>query len=368
MTLGSNSLRVLLLAPCAALALACGDPPEVAAAPADAIRAAVRVEPVVPRSMTASLSVSGVVEAESHIDLAFRVTGFVERFEVDEGDRVERGQVLAELDLADFERDVRSASAHLARADAHARNASRGFDRQQKLRERGTASERAFDEAQSAHDMAQAEQLEARMEVERAEDHLRKATLRAPVSGFVARRRLEPQELANSNEPVLELVQLDRVKVRAGLADTSLADVAIGAPAFVTSQQWGDRRFEGRVARIGVAADRFTRTVPIEIELENPDLAFRPDLVVRVEIPTDEPEPHILVPLASVLRDTSLEPFCFVASGEDGALRAERRVVKLGSVHEERVIIEAGLARGDRVIIRGQHFLRPGDPVQIVER
>jgi RND family efflux transporter MFP subunit len=365
--LGSTPHLALLLILCASLSLACGNAPEVAAAPTDEIRTAVRVEPVVPQALAPSLSISGVVEAQAHVDLAFRVTGFVERFEVDEGDRVEVGDVLAELDLADFERDVRSGKARLARANAHARNASAAFARQQKLRENGTSSERAFDEARSAHDMSRAEQQEARMGLEQAEDHLNKATLRAPISGFVARRRLEPHELANSNVPVLELVQLDRVKVRAGVADTWLGRVAKGGKAFITSPQWGDRKFEGRIARIGVSADRSTRTVPIEIELDNPELAFRPDLVVHIEIPTESPQPHLLVPLASVLRDTRLAPFCFVAEGDAGALRAERREVTLGAVHEDRVIIEAGLARGDRVIVRGQHFLRPGDAVQVAE-
>ncbi len=350
-----------------ALLLACGEPQDVSAAPSDTTRTAVRVEAVEPRPLAPSLSVSGVVEAQAHIDLAFRVTGFVERFEVDEGDRVEAGDVLAELDLADFEREVRSGKARLSRANAHARNAAAAFSRQQRLRENGTSSERAFDEARSAHDMARAEQLVALTGLEQAEDRLAKATLRAPVSGFIARRSLEAHELATSNQPVLELVQLDRVKVRAGVSDTWLGRIERGDAAYVTSSQWGERRFEGRLARIGVSADSASRTVPIEVELDNPQLAFRPDLVVRIEIPTQAPEPHILVPLGSVLRDTRLTPFCFIANGDPEALRAERREVALGDVHEDRVVVTSGLARGDRVIVRGQHFLRPGDAVRIAE-
>jgi RND family efflux transporter MFP subunit len=367
--MNATSRQILLALLTAGLALslaACGDA-DVGAAPQAETRTAVRAESVRQETLTPLLSVSGLVEAQAQIELAFRVTGFVERFEVDEGDRVGADQVLAVLDLADFDRDVRGARARQERAGAHARNASQAFERQRQLRENGTSSERAYDEARSAHDMARAEHVEARMELERAEDHQRKATLRSPVDGYVARRLLEPHELATSNVPVFHIVQLDEVTVRAAIADTELSRIAKGGAAFVSSPQWGERRFEAEISQIDVAADPVTRTVPFEVALPNPALSFRPNQVVRVEIPTSEPEPHILVPLSSVLRDSRLAPFCFVASEDGSGLRAEQRPVTLGAVFGDRVVIEGGLATGEQVITRGQHFLRPGDALRIVE-
>ena len=99
------------------------------------------------------------------------------------------------------------------------------------------------------------------------------------------------------------------------------------------------------------------------IASQEPDT--RPDTVSR-KISTGAAEQHILVPLAAVLRDAELTPFCFVASG-DGTKRAQRRTVGIGAVHGEHVVVTSGLEVGDHVITRGQHFLRPGDLVRVVE-
>jgi multidrug efflux system membrane fusion protein len=346
--------------------LACDEAPAVSAGPAGDAAVAVRVERAVSRALAPTISVPGLVEPKSRIALAFRVTGFVERYAVGEGDRVEAGDVLAELDADDFERRVRVARAALDHAAARARSAAQSYERQSRLRDRNTSSEHTYDEAKSAHEMARAELTEARMHLEQAEDELRKTVLTAPVAGYVERRLVEEHELASARTPVLRLSQLDVVTVRAAVADKFLPRLRVGTSVTIESPQWPDRRFEAPIARIDVAADAATRTVPFEVDLANPDLALRPELVVHVEIATGAAEELILVPLAAVLRDAELTPFCFVASG-DGTKRARRRAVSIGAVHGEHVVVTSGLEAGDRVITRGQHFLRSGDAVRVVE-
>lgn len=358
-------IPVLWLAASCVTAAACGEAPADSSVPAPSL--AVRVERVTPEKLRSALSMPGIVESKSRISLAFRVTGFLERLHVEEGDHVEAGDVLAELDATDLERDVREGRAALERARAHSRNAELAFERQRRLRESDTASQRAYDEAESAYRMARAEALEARTRLERSEDRLAKATLRAPVAGYVERLLVEEHELATAETPVLILTELDVVTVRAAVADSMVSRLRVAGTAAVRSTQWPGRIFEGRIARIDVAADAATRTVPFEIELENPELALRPELVVQVEIPTGAPVSGILVPLAAVLRGADTRPFCFVAvDGEDGT-RAERRPVSIGAVHGERVVVTDGLRPGESVVVRGQHFLRPGNPVRIVE-
>jgi RND family efflux transporter MFP subunit len=327
---------------------------------------AVELERVERRQVTPALRVPGLVEAKSRIELAFRVTGFVERFEVDEGDTVARGDVLAVLDRADFERETRSAEAALARARAHARDARQTFERRQRLRESGTASQEAYERADSAHEMAEAEVSAARTRVEQARDHLAKATLRAPIDAAIEARLAEPHELASAEAPVLVLTQLETVTVRASLADAAAAGLRVGRPARVWSPLRPDAPLEGKVVRIGVAADVATRTIPFEIELDNAERVLLPQLAVDVEIPTGEPRRELLVPMAAVLRDADTRLFCFLAVESDGALRAERRRVETGAVHGDRIAIASGLREGDRLIVRGQHFLRAGEAVNPV--
>ena len=318
---------------------------------------------VQPEPVTPTLVVPGIVEADARIELSFRVTGYVERFHVDEGDRVEAGQVLAVLDQADLEREVKTARAVLERAAAQAEEARRAYERQRKLHERNSASEQAYDSARSTDEMAQAELREARVRLEMAEDRLAKATLRAPRDAYVERRLVEEHELAAAQTPVLVLTVLDRVIVRAAVADVHLPRLRVGAPARVKTSQRPDAPLAGVIERVDLAADPGTRTVPFEVAVENPGLVLRPELVVEVEVPLGEPEVRTLVPLAAVLRGSDTRPFCFLE--REGV--AERRLVTLGSLYEERVSIESGLSAGDRLIVRGQHFLRPGDRVAVVE-
>lgn len=363
--------RALALAALAALAAACGEasvPSSASAppAPSAASAKAVTLEALAPRPVTRSVTAPGVVEAQARIALAFRVPGFVERFHVDEGDRVEAGALLAELERDELERALRRARAALARAEAQAGDAQRALERQTELLARNATPVQRYEEARSAVEMAEAERDQARVAVETAADQLDKAALRAPVAGTVERRMAEPHERATPEVPVLVLTRLDPATVRAALADTRAAALRVGALAWVRTPLRPGRRLEGRIARIAVAADPATRTLPFEVEVPNPDGALRPELSVDVEVPTGPAEPLLLVPLAAVLRDVDTRPFCFGAVERGGALHAERRPVTLGEVYGERVAVTSGLAPGDRVVVRGQHFLRPGDPLRPV--
>ncbi len=359
-----NLVVVALLLALLLLSVACGDAPAVSS-PAE-LPAAVRVEVVQPQPVGRTLDVPGLVESRHRIELAFRVTGFIERFAVEEGDRVEAGAVLAELDRDELEREVRAARAALARATAHAADAARTFARQKELLARSSTSRQSFDRAQGQLDMARADEREARVGLEMAEDRLAKAVLKAPVSGVIEDRLLDPHELATAQTPVLVLTDLDRVKVRAAISDAQLGRLRVGAEARVRTPLWPERTFTGRVARIGVAANPATRTVPFEVEIENPDHALRPELVVSVQVPLGAPAATTLVPLSAVLRDVDTRPFCFVAVADGEATRVERRPVELGSLHGERVAVRAGLAPGERLVTRGQFFVRDGDAVQVL--
>jgi RND family efflux transporter MFP subunit len=348
------------------LALAgCEDAPALTE-PSDEASTAVEIERVVAREVKPVLRVPGLVEAKARIALAFRVAGFIERFEVDEGDPVQRGDVLAVLDRADFEREARTAAAALTRARAHARDARQTFERQERLRESGTASQEAYERALSAHEMAGAEVSQAQTRVEQAQDRLDKTTLRAPLDGVIEARLAEPHEIAASEAPVLIVTQLETVTVRASLADSAAAGLELGRPALVWSPLRPDQPLPGRIVRIGVAADAATRTIPFEVELDNAERALLPQLAVELEIPTGEPRNELLVPMSAVLRDADTRPFCFLAVDGDGALRAERRRVSIGDVHGDRIAVVSGLREGEQLIVRGQHFLRAGEAVHPV--
>ena len=354
------------LARLALLTAACSGDPSGAPAQPSRPPAPVRVETVAAERVAPRLVVPGIVEAKSRIELGFRVSGFVARFGVEEGDRVEAGALCLSIAASDLPPAGRAAPATLAGAGARAAAAELAFGRQRQLFELASTSQKRFDAARLERKMFRAEARGARVELEAAEDRLGKAVLRAPVAGYIERRLVEEHERASAQAPVVVLTELDTVKVRAAVADRDLARLRVGGAAVVRAAAWPEREFRGRLQRIDVAADAATRTVPFEVRVENPELRLRPEMAVEVEVALGAGELVPSVPLAAVLRDLGAEPFAFVVADGGRLPRVERRAVMLGAVHGDRVAVAAGLALGERIVTRGQHFLSDGERVRIV--
>jgi membrane fusion protein (multidrug efflux system) len=360
--------RIPMLVLCLVPLCGCGDGQSDAAPAESAPPVPVHVEKVRADPGGKVIVVSGIVEAASRIELAFRVEGFVDRFHVDEGDRVEAGAVIAELDRDVIEREVRLGRATHERASAEAEQAGRVFERQRKLLASDTASRQSYDEAESDLRMAEAASTEAGLRLESAEDRLEKTRLVAPINGYVEQRLCEEHEVAAPGAPVIVLTELDEVKVRAAVADSALHLLQIGAAVRVLTPAWPGRDFTGRIERIAVAADHTTRTIPFEVTLPNDDLALRPEMVVEVEITEDRDGTRYSVPLTTVLRGPDLVPFCYVVKEGSDSANAEQRAVGLGDVVGDRIEILSGLDPADLVVTRGHHFLTAGEPIRIIER
>ncbi len=328
----------------------------------------VQVEIATPRRFTSLTHVPGVVEARSSMSLSFRVPGTVLRYAVDEGAFVEQGQRIAELDKRDFLRDAALARAALESAEARAADARRELEREEQLRASNSTSAQRLDNARSDYDVVAAEARHARLHLEAAQIAVEDCALVAPVSGYLERKLVEKHEFATPEVPVAILTELDTLKVKASVADQVLSALEVGKLADLRSNAWPGRVFKGRIARVAMAADLTTHTLPVEIEVANPDLALRPAMVVDVAIATGSAEEILTVPMNAVVRDGALRTLCFVVeTDEAGKLSAQARRVTLGRLAGDRVSIGSGLRRGDRVIVHGQHFLREGDAVRVTQ-
>ena len=346
---------------------ACGESASVDAAPPGPPPKPVRVVLVGSVPIAPTLEVPGIVEARARMSLAFRVEGFVERFPAEEGARVEAGDVIAELDPRDARRERALALADLERSQARTVEARLEHQRQSELLQSRSTSRQRFEKAKAALEVAEAEARSATLRVEAAEDRIEDCTLKAPVSGYLEQHLIEEHEFTRAGAPVLVLVDLDTVLVRAEAPHRKLALLQQGSAAMIRSSAWPGREFLGKIHFVSVSADPVTHTVPFEVSLENPSLALRPEMLVDVEVRGAVDETLRAVPLSAVLRDAALEPFCFVVAGDENGTLAERRVVTLGRMIKDRATILSGLRSGERVIVRGQHFLSDGDAVRIVE-
>jgi membrane fusion protein (multidrug efflux system) len=343
-------------------------PPGAAAAGAGQAAVPVRVEAVRAERPVSRVRLPGVVEPLARIELGFRVDGQIERYHVLEGQRVEAGEIIADLLRDDLERDVRIARAAASRARAQSGDAASKSKRQNVLLAGKSTSRERVDDARLAHDVASAEVLEAELQLAAAEARLAKASLRAPFAGVIERQLVEAHERTNVHSPVVILTDLSRVRVRGAAPDRLISQLLAGTQAEVRSQAWPERIFVGHIVQIDVGVDPATRTVPFEVEIDNADFALRPELAVEIELQLGEAEERPSLPMAAVLRDSDRQPFCFVAeSGLGDSTQAIRRDLSLGRVMRDRVTILAGLSPGERVVVRGQHFVHAGDTLDVLE-
>lgn len=352
-------LSCTLVAACGA-----GDGGSAAAEVAAVERRPVVIETVTVADLTPSYQTSGIVEAQARMELSLRVGGYVERLHVDEGDRIEVGQVLLELDRRDLQREMDLAHARLARTKATLTEAKLDFQRQAQLRATDQTSDQTYRRAESTLDVTRADLKEAEVRLAVAEDQLADAVLAAPVTGYVEARYVEAHEYAEARVPVFAVIDVSTVKIRATLPDREAPFLEARREALVWSAAAPDERFTGTVTMIGVAADRETRAIPFEVTVIEPGLALRPDAVAQVRLTSSESRRGVLVPIGAVLRDVGEVPFCFVMTDADDGPTASRRPITLGALLGERVGVTDGLNPGDRLIVSGQHFVADGDPVE----
>jgi RND family efflux transporter MFP subunit len=267
--------------------------------------------------------------------LSFKVAGKIARLYVEEGDLVEKNQLVAVLDTGDY-RLVRDL------AQAQVAGLAPNLARAETLFEREAVSPAEMDELRSRLKAAEIQRAQASAQ-------LSYSWLRAPAAGVVVKRLMSEGDLTDPANPIAAIAELKRAKVVLSVTQRDLPLFEKGKAVALTEPGTG-RRFEGRIFSVGYAADERTRTFPVTLEVENPELALRAGMVVEAVV-VAATRRGIFVPLDVVRRDLDGRPELLVAAGVPP--RALARRVDLGGIVGERVEITAGLAAGDAVIVRG---------------
>ncbi len=316
--------------------------------------------------------------------LSPRVSGRLESVTVRPGDAVGQGDVVAEIDAAELERDreeqaeqVRVLEADLRSDQARLDEAASELERARALFGESLISAQEMDrlraqsvtaEANLAAGRAQIEQARARLA--RLDEQLSETTLRAPFSGTVAARFLDPGAVVAVGTPVVRLVQERPLLVQFRVPERLLGKVAPGAPLTLTTQATGARAFAGRIARIAGEVSRTDRTALAEGELSEDAAALHPGMFADVEVVVDDFADALLVPAAAVVErfeDGAVVNGVFTVPGTspDGAA-SWRRITVLGR-QDGTAAVAGALEPGDRVLTLGHEELADGSPVRVVE-
>ena len=348
-----------------------------------------------------SIAVSGSVEANVTALTAFQVGGRVSHVYVEEGQRVTKGQILADLDPTDYRNafnaasgEANAAAAINAKADAGLRRqeleqARIDFERTQdeyqrlkylydhqslpandfhKIEAAYLASQQRYDMAQSGTRVedklaASAQHVAATAQMAEAKKRLADCQLRAPISGYIGMRQIDVGVTVAPGVPVISVVDLDPVKVRAGIPEAEVGKVREGSRAEVSIPSLDGQKFDGRVEAIAAASDPASRTYVSKIVVPNPKRQLRAGMVSEARLIGDTQVNAITVPGSAIVRDARGVTQVYLLT--PGQNRAYSRRVEIGSMIDNEVEIRSGLAGNEQVVVDGQNYLRDGALVKI---
>ena len=309
------------------------------------------------------LEAVGTVSAAQTSNLASQVMGNIVEVRVHEGDRVQRGQVLAVIDdsqpRAALDRAIAADTAmqqQLAAAESDLSLAESMFKRYQALYEKKSVSPQEFDEikarrqsALARRDMSRADQAQAMAALSQAHTSLDYTRIRAPFDGVVTERRADPGTLASPGVPIFTVEDVRRYRLEAAINEGDLRYLQTGQQVLVTIDALGTNELPGKIVRIVPAADAASRSFLVKIELPA-DVRLRSGLFGRAEFSRGERQ-SFLIPRTAVIDRGQLQAV-FVLDQNQVALL---RYITLGRPTGENVEVLAGLQGGERLV------LNPGD-------
>jgi membrane fusion protein (multidrug efflux system) len=294
----------------------------------------------------------GSLRSYESVILRPELIGRIAQINFDEGQKVKKGQLLVQLDATVPRAELTQMQASLALAKAN-------YERAQELHKRNAGTERALDEARwkLRNDEAAVKLSEARLE---------KYALSAPFDGVVGLRKVSVGDLVKEAADLVNLEQVDPLKVDFRVPEVFLASLKVGQRIAVTVDALPGREFSGEVYAIDPLVDASGRAVVIRARIGNTDDALRPGLFARVGLVVEERQEAVFVPEQSLVPiNDQLFVFKVVDGAQGGKVVAFTRV-KLGERRKGEAEVVEGLKPGDTVITAGLLKVRDGMPVQIL--
>jgi len=303
------------------------------------------------------------VESELHA----MVTGYVSRMNVDFGDKVKQGQVLATLEVPELMDQLRNAQATRQQADADYANAHLIYTRLREVNQQHPklVAQQDIDTAQSKDASSAAAVAAAQANIEKYQTLVNYTKITAPFDGVITKRSADPGALVQagtSSDRSMPLVQVSdnyRLRLDFPVSVEYVKDVHVGNPVTVRVESLGGKLFTGRISRFTDEVNAETRTMITEIEVDNPDLEIIPGMYTVVLFKYADHPGALSIP-TEALSDTK-NPVVYVINASH---EIEARPVKIGVEMPDKFEITGGLREGELVMIGNRSQVHPGQKVE----
>lgn len=315
----------------------------------------IRVEEVKIQDVRQVISLSGHTKPYLAYNLVPRQGGIIKRILCDIGDKVKKGQLLAELDTDNLKIQKKKADAQLIMAQSNFDSAKANLERMTRLSEENAISQVQFDNAETMYNNAEANLQLAKAFVEEIDQAISDSMLYSPIDGYVAGKLFEVGDNINpmmGSIPIFVIHQLNKLKIQAYVAKDNLRSISRNQTAIV--QNYG---IEGYVSAVGVSADPASGSFPVEIVIENEDYNIKPGVFLSLDLIIEEKKNALAIPRSAIFEKDTVYVY------KDGVV--QKRKVNIDFEGNDYLSVKDGVRESEIVAVSNLYALRDNLKVRI---
>ncbi len=322
----------------------------------------VEVMEISPSPVSYALTAVGSLRTPEHVTISPKKAGIIQKIFVKEGDRVRRGQVLIQLDDVDARLQVERAEARLREAEATVETNRTVLPRYQKLYESRVIPQQTLDDLLLKVKVDEAKLDLARVELDMAKQNLLDHRIVSPIEGIVSLKIASLGEHVNvaPKDEIMTVVQMDPLELEFFLPEQWVGRVRLGSQVRFTVKAFSDEKFMASLQFISPTADPATRNVKMKAVVPNPGYRLKPGFFAEVVVQTGTNPKAVVIPESALFSEKG-KMFAFVV--QDSV--AHRREVEPGHRFDGKVEILKGIEHGDKVVTAGHEQLSEGSRVTI---
>jgi len=313
-------------------------------------------------------SLTGDILPIQQANIFSRVSGNIEKIYVNIGDFVKHGQILALIDTSIYAQNVKMANANYIQTIANVANTKMTYERNQSLLQQNLISKQDADNTKTAYDVALSQKDAAYANYTNALTQLSYCKITAPFTGYITKKYYDPgvyvtTSTTATNSTLFTMMDIEKLKAIINVPEKDVISLPKIIDIKVTIDALPGMVFNARINKISGAIDLSTRTMQVEIYIDNPGKVMKPGMFATISLILDKKENVLIVPNETVQNDIKGN-YIFVFNPDS---TVTKKYVQLGILHDNKDEITSGISDDDILIVTGQTLVRNGGKVRVVK-
>ncbi len=315
-----------------------------------------------------SESLTGDISPIQQANIFTKVNGNIEKIYADIGDAVNQNQVLALIDTTIYSQNLKQAKASYMQAYANLENSKLIFERNQKLLDQNLIAKQDLDNAKTSLDVASAQKEAAFAVYTNALTQLGYCKITAPFSGYITKRMFDPGTYVsastnNQSSILFTLMNVNQLKSIVNIPEKDVPSLSSISSIEVTPDALPGKIFKANIKRISGAVDIDTRTMAVEIDIENPGKILKPGMFATINLILEKKENSNFLPNQVVLNDDEGD-YVYLLNPDS---TVTKKYVKIGIQQDNKFEILSGLTGNDKIVFVGQELIKDKMKVRVAK-